>query len=277
MIHSLKKPVDAPSLKRGRPDGLESEALESLQEHKEAAAGVKTVVETNRFQIRRPLQGGDIKCRSYATLFGRDFLETLDTLKEKHRWTDLGAGRAVAMRDFLHQRAAKREPVPHLLAVGIKKPEDDVFLDLDRMEHRRHFSYMEQAVEKGRKLPKAELVTDCFGAFSYTNDLTQVLQKIGDMLQVGGSAWIVSDMSRTTLLCEPHPRLRSTPEHPTMDLKTWFSSIQGMKASFTDTSPGGYRVKLTKTHEKVQVPLLRFEYFEVGCYQPPRRVFSVVL
>ena len=59
--------------------------------------------------------------------------EFLDNLKGDDILLDPGAGRAVAMREFIRDRAAAGKPPVQTVAVGFAKPEDQQ-LDADLVE-----------------------------------------------------------------------------------------------------------------------------------------------
>lgn len=170
----------------------------------ERFAVYQQLVNLNTFPIHRTLRdqpkvspdrpGGYF---SYLGAFAGSFANRLSDLNASQCWIDAGAGLAGAAREYLAPPYNGRGSV---VAMGLKKPKDAA-LEGDLKNFRSRFVYAEQSVEHQplRELcpggAEPQVISDIFGAFSYSPNPVGVLARYLEALPVGGQAFIATEHS----------------------------------------------------------------------------------
>ncbi|MGE5059332.1 MAG: class I SAM-dependent methyltransferase [Betaproteobacteria bacterium] len=134
----------------------------------------------------------------YAELLPSGFCDALAKLGSSDRWLDIGAGSGQAILDYY---APEPAGTPGGKCSGSKEKARALAMSI---EDRRTDKWREQAASLGddrirylsgkrlrqyslEELGKFQLITDVFGGFSYTEDLSQFVDKVLSLLDVGGA------------------------------------------------------------------------------------------
>ena len=146
------------------------------------------------------IPGGYITNRGlsdYLELLPAGFCDALGTLGSSDRWLDIGAGAGQAILDYYTpendaasgKRCSGAGGKVSAVAISIEDRRTDAWqqraasLGDDRLRYlagKRLRDY--SPVELG----KFQIITDVFGGFSYTEDLSQFVDKVLSLLEVGG-------------------------------------------------------------------------------------------
>jgi SAM-dependent methyltransferase len=135
---------------------------------------------------------------NYAELLPTGFCDELGRLGSSDRWLDIGAGAAQAILDYYApegdgpsgEKCARPGGKARAVAVSI--------------EDRRTETWRQQAASLGdgriqylsgkrlrdyspEELGKFQIITDVFGGFSYTEDLSRFVDKVLSLLEIGGA------------------------------------------------------------------------------------------
>src|ERR1044071_4963348 len=132
----------------------------------------------------------------YAELLPSGFCDALAKLGSSDRWLDIGAGSGQAILDYYASEAE-----PSQKCSGSAQKARAVALSI---EDRRTDKWREQAARVGddrirylsgkrlrqysvEELGKFQLISDVYGGFSYTEDLSRFIDKVLSLLEVGGA------------------------------------------------------------------------------------------
>ena len=133
----------------------------------------------------------------YLELLPSGFCDALGTLGNSDRWLDIGAGAGQAILDY---NAPENEAAPGKRCAGAGGKVRAVAMSI---EDRRTDTWQQQAASLGddrlryltgkrlrdyspEELGKFQIITDVFGGFSYTEDLSQFVDRVLSLLEVGG-------------------------------------------------------------------------------------------
>ena len=133
----------------------------------------------------------------YAELLPSGFCDALGRLGSSDRWLDIGAGDGQAILDYYApeddaapaEKCARSGGKARAVAMSIEDRRTDKWqqqaasLGDDRIRYLsgkrlRHYSREE--------LGKFQIITDVYGGFSYTEDLSQFMEKVLSLLEIGG-------------------------------------------------------------------------------------------
>lgn len=227
----------------------------------------------------------------YAELLPSGFCAALAKLGSSDRWLDIGAGSGQAIMDYYAPEAAE---APSQKCRGAAEKARAVALSI---EDRRTDKWREQAARFGGEsiqylsgkrlrqysadeLGKFQLITDVYGGFSYTEDLSQFVTKVLSFLEVGGVFYTLAPgvhlehakdqlgISYLTELEDPAGR----PEKVCSWLKKTTCS-QVTCESKNDWKRPTELINIRKVCSEVSVPRLKLWEFEAG--YPPGRRFQV--
>jgi SAM-dependent methyltransferase len=134
----------------------------------------------------------------YAEVLPSGFCEALGNLGNTDRWLDIGAGSGQAMLDYYVpegdaasvKKCAGAGGKARAVAMSIEDRRTDAWqqrtasLGDDRL---RYLSGKRLRQYSPEELGKFQLITDVFGGFSYTEDLSQFVDKVLGLLEVGGA------------------------------------------------------------------------------------------
>jgi hypothetical protein len=228
---------------------------------------------------------------NYRELLPDGFGDALRKLGPADRWLDIGAGSGQAILDYyapefdLGPDGRMRPSRGRARAVAVS------------IEDRRSAGWWRQAAILGddkitylykkrlrdysrEELGKFQVVTDVYGGFSYTTDLSLFIEKVLSLLDVGGSFF--------TLIQSVH--LSDGKDRPTTwyltelidpagrDVKvcSWLKSVSCVQVT-CETRPDWDAptelIRVQKTCDDTAVPPLRRLFFEAG--NPPERHFQL--
>jgi len=133
----------------------------------------------------------------YLELLPSSFCDALGSLGSSDRWLDIGAGSGQAILDYY---APQDDPAPAKKCSGYGGKVRAVAMSI---EDRRTDKWQQQAESlggdrirylsgkrlrhySGEELGKFQIITDVYGGFSYTEELSQFLEKVLSLLESGG-------------------------------------------------------------------------------------------
>lgn len=230
----------------------------------------------------------------YDELLPRDFAATRDALGTRGRWLDIGAGSGQAMLDFAERM--RNEPLGgdgaedaldvrgRLVAMSIEDRRRDAWHQVASTLRANEMRYIHG--KRLRDFPPDELgrfdmITDVYGGFSYTEDLSTFMDKVLALLHTGGRFF--------TLIQAVH--LADGKERP----QTWFlteigdpagrdvtpcawlkriACVQVACESKSTWDPATELIEVRKLCEATSVPKLVPISYEAGT--PPGRKFMLV-
>jgi hypothetical protein len=172
-------------------------------------SGARKRVEENHFITDR-------KFADYEELLGSRALpslgRTIDELPKGSVWLDLGAGQALAQRQFLYRHDGGNGL--NLVAVSYDAPEDSA-LAADRADYASSFRFIESGfIEEAMANPahpiqlmrgQVDFLTEVWGPTSYMRDINKGFEIVADLLKVGGRARIL--MGQQTRYFRDHQNL----------------------------------------------------------------------
>ena len=188
-----------------------------------------------------------------------DLIVDLTALNSEQTWLDMGCGEdATALREFAASGHFKGKGI----GVTVKAPKSKIERLIKKTGGRiRVFSGSFIEDLKVEVLPKARVITDLFGPFSYSTRPDLVLQKYLDLLEVGGSLHLYF----IPFMNEIEGNNGNILKH---DFGPWFKLIEGVSLQLNLHER---TAKLLKTSEKTRVPQL--ELVRVFDFPPPLRFF----
>jgi hypothetical protein len=228
---------------------------------------------------------------NYRELLPSSFADALRNLGAADRWLDIGAGSGQAILDY-YAPEFDLGPDGHICPSRGKASAVAVSI-----EDRRGEQWWRQAANLGGKkitylyskrlrdysreeLGKFQIVTDVYGGFSYTTDLSLFVEKVLSLLEVGGSFFTMiqsvhlsdgKDSPTTWYLTE-----LIDPAGRDVKVCTWLKNVRCAQVA-CETRPDWDAptelIRVTKTCNDVSVPQLKRLFFEAG--NPPERHFQL--
>jgi len=226
----------------------------------------------------------------YAGLLPSGFCDALGRLGSSDRWLDIGAGAGQAVLDYYApegdasgENCARSRDKARAVAVSIEDRRTDKWrqraasLGDDRIRYlsgKRLRDYLPE------ELGKFQIITDVFGGFSYTEYLSQFVDKVLSLLEVGGRFYTLvpgvhlehaKDKLGILYLTELEDAVGSP-----LKVCSWLK--QTACAQVTCESKSDWKrptelIKIRKVCNDVSVPRLKLWEFEAGF--PPARRFQV--
>ena len=227
----------------------------------------------------------------YLELLPSGFCDALGTLGNSDRWLDIGAGAGQAILDY---NAPENEAAPGKRCAGAGGKVRAVAMSI---EDRRTDTWQQQAASLGddrlrylsgkrlrdyspEELGKFQIITDVFGGFSYTEDLSQFVDRVLSLLEVGGVFYTIvqsvhledgKDKPTTWYLTE-------LVDAAGRDEKvcSWLKKISCVKVgceSKSDWNAPTELINIRKVCSEVSVPRMKLLKFEAG--NPPGRRFQL--
>jgi len=224
----------------------------------------------------------------YAELLPSGFCDTLSKLGSSDRWLDIGAGAGQAILDYY----APQGDAPS--GATCARPGDKARAVAISIEDRRTDKWRQQAASLGddhirylsgkrlrdyspEELGKFQIITDVFGGFSYTEDLSRFVDKVLSMLQVGGVFYTLVpgvhlENAKDKLGILYLTELEDAAGRP-LKVCSWLK--QTVCAQVTCESKSDWKrptelLNIRKVCSDVSLPRLRLWEFEAG-YPPSRR------
>lgn len=245
-------------------------------------------------------QGGDAKAASgyvtdrsldfYAYTLPAEFGQVLPRLGLGDGWMDIGAGQGQAIVDYF---------TPGYVSKYLQgRPGGKARVVAISMEDRRTPAWHEAAASLGAgrmqylydkplrdystaQLGRFQVITDMFGGFSYTEELSVFLQKTLDFLELNGVYYsLLQDVKledgRNPPFYTGTPYLTQLSKADGSEVKVceWLKRISCVQVSCearADWKPPIEVYRVQKTCAKVEVPVLQRTHFKAGT--PPERRF----
>ena len=133
----------------------------------------------------------------YASLLPSGFCDMLGRLSNSDRWLDIGAGDGQAVLDYYAsepkaaaEKCGRSGTRARAVAMSIEDRRTKkwqlqaAILGGDRIQYLSGKRLRDYSVEE---LGKFQLITDVYGGFSYTEDLSRFIGKVLSLLEVGGA------------------------------------------------------------------------------------------
>jgi SAM-dependent methyltransferase len=225
---------------------------------------------------------------NYAELLPAGFCAALGKLGSSDRWLDIGAGSGQAILDYHMSEAGAASgekcvgpgAKARAVAISIEERQTDKWreraasLGGDRIRYLTGKRLRQYSPEE---LGKFQIITDVFGGFTYTEDLSQFVDKVLSLLEVGGGFYTLlpgvhlengKDKLGIMYLTELEGAAGS-PEKVCSWLKK-ASCVKVSCESMSDWKRPTELIKIEKVCSNVSVPRMKLLEFEAG-YPPGRR------
>jgi len=226
----------------------------------------------------------------YAGLLPSGFCDVLSRLDTSRRWLDIGAGAGQAILDYY------APPDPAAPAEKCALPGGLASAVAMSIEDRRTAAWHQLAASLGERiryltgkslrhysleeLGKFQMITDVYGGFSYTDDLSRFMEKVLSLLEVGGGFYTIVQ----------HVHLDAAKDGPASWYQTelvdaaggnekvcsWLKKITCVKVGCESKSawePPTEQINIRKVCSDVSVPRMKLLKFEAG--NPPGRRFQL--
>lgn len=233
----------------------------------------------------------DRSLENYEELLPSGFGDALRKLGAADRWLDIGAGSGQAILDYY---APEYDLAPD---GGMRTSGGKARAVAISIEDRRGVQWWQQAATLGgdrirylhdkrlrdysrEDLGKFQIITDVYGGFSYTTELSLFVERVLSLLNVGGSFFT---MVQSVHLADGKDRpttwyLTELIDPAGRDVKvcSWLKSVSCVQVtceSRADWDAPTELIQVKKVCDEVAVPPLRRLFFEAG--NPPERHFQL--
>jgi SAM-dependent methyltransferase len=256
---------------------IKKEFLEQEKIYRSRGADGRRVYTTNRGLSR------------YAELLPSGFCDALGRLGSSDRWLDIGAGQGEAILDYYVPEEAAAErcrgsgPRARAVAISIEDRRTDDWkqqtasLGDDRIRYLFGKRLRQYSPEE---LGKFQIITDVYGGFHYTEDLSQFVDKVLRLLEVGGGFYT---LATGVHLADGKEKLGSLYLTELEDvfgrevkLCSWLKQISCVQVtceSKSDRDRPTELIKIQKVCNDTSVPRMKLVEFEAG--YPPARCFQL--
>jgi hypothetical protein len=227
----------------------------------------------------------------YAGILPSGFCDALGRLGTSDRWLDIGAGAAQAVLDYYApaddaapaEKCARPGGLASAVAMSIEDRRTDAWHQLaaslgERIRYVSGKALRHYSVEE---LGKFQIITDVYGGFSYTEDLSRFMDKVLRLLEVGGSYYtIVQYVHLEAAKSSPTTDYYQTelvdaagrPEQVCSWLKKT-SCVQVTCESKSAWDPPTEQINIRKVCSDVSVPPMKLLKYQAG--NPPNRRFQL--
>jgi SAM-dependent methyltransferase len=226
----------------------------------------------------------------YAELLTSDFCDTLSSLGNSDRWLDIGAGDGQAILDYYAfedtvpaDKCARSLSKARAVAMSIEDRRTDkwrqqaAIFGSDRL---RYLSGKRLRNYSPEELGTFQIITDVYGGFTYTEDLSQFVEKVLSLLETGGDFYTLvqsvhledgKDNPKTWYLTE-------LVDADGRDVKvcSWLKKTTCVKVgceSKSDWDTPTELINIRKVCSDVSVPRMKLLKYEAG--NPPGRRFQL--
>jgi hypothetical protein len=190
----------------------------------------------------------------YRQILGSDFSKFLGSLTKNDLWLDSGAGNAIAMIDYLSIGGPARS-----LAIDAREPQNSVTLAALK-KFPQQFTYQSGRYVQDygpNELPSCKLITDVFGAVTYSSEVDVVFNRLLNALVEGGKLYFEAGMY--TYSDRPNEdsdnlliyKSDQGSLHP-VPVRAWFNAISG--AVYVEDV---FYTSFVKTQKTVVIPRLK--------------------
>jgi SAM-dependent methyltransferase len=137
---------------------------------------------------------------SYAEVLPSGFCDALGRLGSSDRWLDIGAGEGQAILDYYApqgdaalEKCGGSGPKARAVAISIEDRRTDRWKQQaaslgDRM---RYLAGKRLSQYSRDELGKFQIITDVYGGFTYTENLSRFLENVLSLLEIGGAVYTV--------------------------------------------------------------------------------------
>ena len=138
---------------------------------------------------------------NYAEVLPTGFCDALGRLGSSDRWLDIGAGEGQAILDYYApqgdaaaEKCGGSGPRARVVAISIEDRRTDKWkqqaasLGADRI---RYLSGKRLSQYSPEELGKFQIITDVYGGFTYTENLSRFIEKALSLLEIGGAVYTV--------------------------------------------------------------------------------------
>jgi hypothetical protein len=228
---------------------------------------------------------------NYAEVLPTGFCDALGSLGSSDRWMDIGAGEGQAMLDYYaaEQNAGQAQkcggsgPKARAVAISIEDRRTDKWrqqaarLGDDRIQY---LSGKRLGHYSREELGKFQIITDVYGGFTYSENLSRFLEKVLSLLEIGGAFYTVlpsvhledgTDKLGTWYLTE----LVDAASRP-LTVCSWLKQTACTKVtceSKRDWDAPTQLIKIRKVCSNVSCPTLKIVEYMAGA--PPGRRFQM--
>ena len=228
---------------------------------------------------------------NYAEVLPTGFCDALASLGSSDQWLDIGAGEGQAILDYY----APQDPAASTEKCGGSGPKGRAVAI--SIEDRRTDKWKQQAASLGdgrlrylsgkrlrqyslEELGKFQIITDVYGGFTYTENLSRFVEKVLSVLEVGGAFYTVlpavhlednTDKLGTWYKTE----LVDAASRP-VKVCSWLKQTTGTKISCeskTGWDEPTQLIKIRKVYRDVTVPRTKLVEYIAGA--PPGRRFQL--
>jgi hypothetical protein len=223
----------------------------------------------------------------YAGFLPSGFCDALGKLGTSDQWLDIGAGAAQAILDYYAppedvapaEKCARPGGLARAVAMSIEDRRTEAWQQLaaslgERIRYLSGKSLRHYSIEE---LGKFQIITDVYGGFSYTEDLSRFMEKVMNLLEIGGTFY--------TIVQNVH--LEAAKESPSTGYQTelvdaagrdvklcsWLKKTSCAKVtceSKSDWNSPSELINIRKVCSEVSVPRIKLMKFVAG-YPPDRR------
>ena len=227
---------------------------------------------------------------NYAEVLPAGFCDALGRLGSSDRWLDIGAGEGQAILDYYApqgdgapEKCGGSGPKARVVAISIEDRRADRWKQQaaslgDRM---RYLAGKRLSQYSRDELGKFQIITDVYGGFSYTEDLSRFVGKVLSLLEVGGSFYTLMpgvhlESAKDKLGILYLTELEDAAGRP-LRVCSWLKQTacaQVICESKSNWKRPTELLNIRKVCSGVAVPRLKLWEFEAG--YPPSRRFQLV-
>jgi SAM-dependent methyltransferase len=223
----------------------------------------------------------------YAEHLPTGFCDALGRLGSSDRWLDIGAGAGQAILDYYAsedatapaEKCGRSDAKARAVAISIEDRRTDKWREQaasvgDRI---RYLSGKRLRQYSPEELGKFQIITDVFGGFSYTEDLSGFVQRVLRLLEIGGDFYTLVpgvhlENAKDKLGILYLTELEDAAFRP-LKVCSWLKKttcVQVICESKSDWKRPTELINIRKVCSDVSVPRLKLWEFEAG-YPPARR------
>ena len=227
----------------------------------------------------------------YAAILPSGFCDSLGRLGSTDRWLDIGAGEGQAILDYYAledvaapvQKCARSFNKARAVAMSIEDRRTDkwqlqaAIFGGDRI---RYLSGKALRYYSGDELGKFQIITDVYGGFSYTEDLSRFLEKVLSVLETSGVFYtVIQNVHLESAKDKPDPYYQTElVDAGGQDVKvcSWLKRTSCVKVtceSKSDWDSPSELINIQKVCSDVSVPRMKLLKYEAG--NPPGRRFQL--
>jgi SAM-dependent methyltransferase len=224
----------------------------------------------------------------YAKLLATGFCDALGSLGSSDRWLDIGAGAGQAILDYYApegdapsgEKCARSGDKARVVAISIEDRRTDKWRQqaANIGDHRIRYLFGKRLRNySSEELGKFHIITDVFGGFSYTEYLSQFVDKVLSLLEIGGVFYTLMPGVRLENAKDKLGILYLTELEDAAGRRekvcSWLKKttcVQVTCESRSEWKRPTELIKIRKTCSEVSVPRLKLWEFEAG-YPPARR------